>query len=73
MKKSIFLIGLMALALSSCYQSVLDPLSGIFPSPTVVNDYASAAATSVKGEQGRLIDLDLTGSTTVHIAFVGNK
>jgi len=63
----------MAMALSSCYQSVLDPLSGIFPSPTVVNDYASAAATSVKGEQGRLIDLDLTGSTTVHIAFVGNK
>lgn len=73
MKKSIFLIGMMALVLSSCYQSVLDPLSGIFPSPNVVNEFTSAAATSVKGDKGRMIDIDLNGNTSVHLALVGNK
>ena len=73
MKKSIFLIGLMALGLSSCYHSVLDPLSGVFPSPTVVNDVTTANATSVKGDNGRLIDVDLNGGASIHLALVGNK
>jgi len=73
MKKRIFLIGLMALALSSCYQSVLDPLSGVFPSPTIVTEFSSVSATSVKGDRGRLIDVDMNGSISIHLALVGNK
>ena len=58
----------------SCQQEKLEPLTGKFPVATPVNDVTSAKATSVKGETGRLIDVDLTsGSTTIHIAFLGNK
>ena len=75
MKKNILLIGCLVLGLSSCYKPVLDPLSGTFPAPTVVDKTAisSAAATSEKGENGRLITVDLSGSNKVHLVLVGSK
>ena len=76
MKKNIILIALLGLGLVSCYKSKLDPISGIFPAPTEVkaSEFTTASATSVKGEQGRLIDVDLKASSaTIHLAIVGNK
>ena len=76
MKKNIILIALLGLGLVSCYKSQLDPISGIFPAPTEVkaSEFTTASATSVKGEQGRLIDVDLKASSaTIHLAIVGNK
>ena len=75
MKKNIFLIGLLLLGLTSCYKSVLDPLTGVFPAPTVMEEsaFTSAEATSVKGDNGRLITVDLKGSTPVQLVLVGNK
>ena len=75
MKKNILLIGCLILGLSSCYKSVLDPLSGAFPAPNLVDGTAisSASATSEKGENGRLITVDLSGSNKVHLVLVGSK
>jgi len=76
MKKNIILIALMGLSLVSCYKSKLDPISGMFPVPTEVkaSEFTAASATSVKGEPGRLIDVDLKASSaTIHLAIVGNK
>lgn len=73
MKKNIILVACLCLGLTSCYKSVLDPLTGVFPSPTVVSDISSASATSVKGDSGRLIDVELNGSAKIHLALVGNK
>ena len=76
MKKNILLIALLGISLVSCYKSQLDPVSGKFPVPTEVkaSEFTSASATSVKGEQGRLIDVDLKSNTaSVHLAIVGNK
>ena len=76
MKKNILLLCCIALGLTACYKPVLDPLSGVFPAPTVVEGetaITSATATSVKGDNGRLIDVDLKGTVNVHLALVGNK
>lgn len=76
MKKNILLIALLGISLVSCYKSQLDPVSGVFPVPTEVkaSEFTAASATSVKGEQGRLIDVDLKSNTaSVHLAIVGNK
>jgi hypothetical protein len=78
MKKSLLLICCAAaLGLTACYKSVMDPLSGIYPAPTVITESTglnSASATSVKGDNGRLIDVDLIGiGVDVHLAMVGNK
>lgn len=76
MKKNILLIALLGISLVSCYKSQLDPVSGMFPVPTEVkaSEFTAASATSVKGEQGRLIDVDLKSNTaSVHLAIVGNK
>ena len=76
MKKNILLIALLGISLVSCYKSQLDPVSGKFPVPTEVkaSEFTAASATSVKGEQGRLIDVDLKSNTaSVHLAIVGNK
>ena len=76
MKKNILLICCFVLGLSACYKPVLDPLSGKFPAPTVVEGdgaFTGASATSVKGDNGRLIGVDLDGTTKVHLALVGNK
>ena len=77
MKKNILLISLLGLSLVSCYKSQLDPISGeIFPAPTEVSasDITSVSATSVKGDQGRLIDVEMKGgSTTIHLAIVGSR
>jgi len=76
MKKNILLICCFVLGLSACYKPVLDPLSGKFPAPTVVEGdgaFTGASATSVKGDNGRLIGVDLDGNTKVHLALVGNK
>ena len=73
MKKSIFLIGLMALGLSSCYQSVLDPLTGVFPSPNVAEMTTVAVNESSKVEGKRLFTLELNnGSVTLHTVLVGD-
>ena len=73
MKKSIFLIGLMALGLSSCYKSVLDPLTGVFPAPTVAEMTTVAASESAKVEGKRVFTLELNnGSVTLHAALVGD-
>lgn len=76
MKKNILLICCFVLGLSACYKPVLDPLSGKFPAPIVVEGdgaFTGASATSVKGDNGRLIGVDLEGTTKVHLAMVGNK
>ena len=76
MKKNILLICCFVLGLSACYKPVLDPLSGKFPAPIVVEGdgaFTGASATSVKGDNGRLIGVDLDGTTKVHLAMVGNK
>ena len=73
MKKNIFLIGLMLLGLSSCYKSVLDPLQGIFPAPTVAEMTQVVNASSAKDEGRRLFTLDLSdGTTTLHATLVGD-
>ena len=73
--KKILLVSFAALlGLVSCQQEKLAPLSGKFPVATQVNDITSVSATSVKAETGRAIDVDLkSGSSTIHIAFLGNK
>ena len=75
MKKNILLICCCLLGLSACYKPVLDPLTGVFPAPTVVESstFTSAEATSVKGEPGRLITVTLNGTTPVQLVLVGNK
>ena len=75
MKKNILLICCCILGLTACYKPVLDPLSGVFPAPTVVeaSSFTSAEATSVKGEPGRLITVTLNGTTPVQLVLVGNK
>ena len=72
MKKNIFLIGLLLLGLTSCYKSVLDPLKGIYPAPTVLEmTQVSSAADKVDGQ--RLFTLDLSdGSNTFHATLVGD-
>ncbi|MBR5075750.1 MAG: hypothetical protein IKX28_01905 [Bacteroidales bacterium] len=72
MKKNIFLIGLLLLGLTSCYKSVLDPLKGIFPAPTVLEmTQISSDAAKVDGQ--RLFTLDLSdGSNTFHATLVGD-
>ena len=72
MKKNIFLIVLLLLGLTSCYKSVLDPLKGVFPAPTVVEaTQASATAAKVDGE--RLFTLELSdGANTLHATLIGD-
>ena len=74
MKKNIFLTALMVLGLSSCYQSQLDPLQGIFPAPTVVENFSSASCTSEKVDGKRLFTLSLSDASTDFVAtLVGDS
>ena len=59
--------------LSSCYKSVMDPLSGIFPAPTVAEMTTVAVNESAKAEGKRIFTLELNnGSVTLHAALVGD-
>ena len=59
--------------LSSCYKSVMDPLSGIFPAPTVAEMTTVAVNESAKEEGKRVFTLELNnGSVTLHAALVGD-
>ena len=74
MKKNIFLIVLMLLGLSSCYKSVLDPLSGIFPAPTVAEMTQVVEASGAKVDGKRIFTLELSnGSVTLHSTLVGDS
>ena len=73
MKKTIFLIGCMLLMLASCQTSVLDPLEGIFPAPTVVN-FTNGACEASKLDGKRYFDLNLSdGSTTLKALLIGDS
>lgn len=75
MKKNIILISCATLALASCQmKSVLDPLEGVFPAPTVVNGFSSASCGYEKVDGKRLFTLDLRdGSTTFLATLVGDN
>lgn len=74
MKKNIFLIALAVLGLSSCYQSQLDPLQGIFPAPTVVENFSSASCAYEKVDGKRLFTLNLSDGATSFVAtLVGDS
>ncbi|MCR5351315.1 MAG: hypothetical protein K6E35_02315 [Bacteroidales bacterium] len=74
MKKYIFLFALMLVGLSSCYQSKLDPLQGIFPAPTVVENFSSASCTYEKVDGKRLFTLHLSdGETALDAVLVGES
>ncbi|MBR1570115.1 MAG: hypothetical protein IJ651_05230 [Bacteroidales bacterium] len=73
MKKNIFLIGCMVLGLSACYKSALDPLTGIYPAPTVVEFNPSAGCVASKVDGKRYFELNLTdGSTNMVATLVGD-
>ena len=73
MKKYIILTGLMLLGLTSCYQSVLDPLQGIFTAPTLAEMTQVLNSSSAKQDGKRLFTLDLgDGTTTLHATLVGD-
>ena len=67
-----------ALALVSCSKSELDPLSGVFPEPTVVE---ASGETGLKGytaekdeNDRRVFTIDLSdGTTPVHLTLIGSK
>ena len=72
MKKNILLICCMALGLTACYKSALDPLKGIFPAPTVV-EATQASATAAKVDGQRLFTLELSdGANALHATLVGD-
>ncbi|MBQ6958911.1 MAG: membrane lipoprotein lipid attachment site-containing protein [Bacteroidales bacterium] len=73
MKKIIILIGCMLLVLAGCQTSVLDPIEGIFPAPTVVNcTNGTCEASKLDGK--RYFDLNLSdGSTTLRALLIGDS
>ena len=74
MKKNILLIGCLVLGLTSCYKSVLDPLSGTFPAPTTMDVSGTISASSEKVDGKRLFNLDLNdGGNSAHLCLVGDK
>ena len=67
-----------ALALVSCSKSELDPLSGVFPEPTVVEASGETGLKAYTAEKDandrRVFTIDLTdGTTPVHMTLIGNK
>ena len=67
-----------ALALVSCSKSELDPLTGVFPEPTVVEASGETGLTAYTAEKDasdrRIFTIDLTdGTTPVHLTLVGSK
>lgn len=74
MKKNILLIACMAVALSSCYKSALDPLQGKFPAPTVVSGTSAASASSEQADGKRLFVINLNeGGNQFRLNLVGDK
>ena len=73
MKKNILLFAMMLLGLAACQTSVLDPLEGIFPAPTVVN-CTSGACDASKADGKRFFDLNLSdGSNTLKALLIGDS
>jgi len=73
MKKNILLIGSLLLALTSCYKSQLDPLSGKFPTPTKV-EATTVTATAEKLDAYHLFTVIIKdGSNTLNLVMAGEK
>lgn len=76
MKKIVF-YGMMAVALglASCTTSVLDPLTGVFPEATVIQQTTLSAISAEKDDADRRVfTLDLTdGTSAMHLTLIGNK
>ncbi|MBQ6073720.1 MAG: hypothetical protein IJK90_07410 [Bacteroidales bacterium] len=73
MKKNIFLIACMLLLLASCETSVLDPLEGKFPAPTVVN-CSNGSCEATKADGKRYFDLNISdGSTSLKALLIGDS
>ena len=73
MKKIIFLIGCMLLMLAGCQTSVLDPLEGVFPAPTVVN-CSNGSCEATKADGKRYFDLTISdGSTSLKALLIGDS
>lgn len=74
MKKNIILLAGLLVALTSCYKSKLDPLSGTFPTPTKVEATTVTASAEKLQSSYHLFTVDLVnGSNTVHLALVAEK
>ncbi len=62
----------MLLGLTACYKSVLDPLEGIYPAPTVA-ELTTSACEAYKVDGKRYFELELgNGSTTLLATLVGD-
>ena len=76
MKKIFYVFGiLLGLGLASCTNTELDPLDGVFPSPTLIDYTSNATIVAEKdGEGRRVFTLDITdGTTPFHATLIGNK
>jgi hypothetical protein len=76
MKKLYYIIGiLLGLGLASCTNTELDPLNGVFPSPTLIEYTSNATIVGEKDDAGRrLFTIDITdGTTPLHAVLVGSK
>ena len=76
MKKIFYIFGiLLGLGLASCTNTELDPLDGVFPSPTLIDYTSNATITAEKDDAGRrLFTIDITdGTTPLHAVLVGSK
>ena len=67
-----------ALALASCSNSELEPLTGYFPEATVVEMSGESGLTSYTAEKDaadrRVFTIDLSdGTTPIHLTLIGNK
>ena len=73
MKKNILLTGCLLLALTSCYQAVLDPLQGVYPAPTVVDFSGAGSCEATKVDGKRYFELNLSeAGTTLVATLVGD-
>jgi hypothetical protein len=62
----------MALGLTACYKSALDPLTGVFPAPTVV-EFSNADCVASKVDGSRIFELTLSeGSNNLKATLVGD-
>lgn len=76
MKKIFYIFGiLLGLGLASCTDTELDPLTGVFPSPTLIEYSSNATIVGEKDDAGRrLFTIDITdGTTPLHAVLVGSK
>ena len=74
-KVIIFALTALGLVLASCQNSKLDPLSGIYPAPTVVK-FTKVDNSEAFKEDNRwnfVLDLSDASSNTMHAVLIGNK